>query len=169
MGREDRIWAPESSAYDAFFKAARGDNVRDLETALTPEIDINALHGDGWEGEAALHMAASSGTIETLKFLLARGADVNILDETVEGSDLPLHMAACSANRDKVKLLLDSGSERDRKGMCERTPLHMVLWGKRKVEPHHVETITLLLDYGLDINESGVASDHYGFPCCGKV
>lgn len=132
MAAPHRIWAPESPAYDAFFKAARGDNVHDLEKALTPDIDINALQGDGFEGQAALHMAASFGTIGTIRFLLAHGADVNILEEDREGSSQPLHMAAYRADPNIVKLLLDSGSERDRKGMCDRTPLYRVLFGKVK-------------------------------------
>lgn len=135
MGREDRTWAPENSAYDAFFKAARGENVHDLETALTPEIDINALYGDGFEGEAALHMAASRGDIGMVKALLARGADINLFDQALEGGSQPLHLAAFGAHTDTVKLLLDSGAERDEKGLLEEKAMFQVLLHKLRVKP----------------------------------
>ena len=105
-------------------------------------------------------MAALFGTIETIRFLLAGVADVNIFDRDQAGHSHPLHNTAYRADPSIVKLLLDSGAERDRKGICKHTPIYRVLWGKRQAEPHRIETINLLLDYGVDVNESGVASVH---------
>lgn len=158
MAVADRFWAPESPAYDAFFNTARGDNVKELERVLTPEIDINALQGDGFEGQAALHLAASRGDIGMVKALLARGADINLFDQALEGGSQPLHLAAFGAHTDTVKLLLDSGAERDEKGLLEEKALFQVLLHKLRVTPKHVETITLLLDYGFDVNNADVVS-----------
>lgn len=158
MAAADKVWAPESPAYDAFFKLARGNDVNELEKVLTPEIDINALQGNRFEGQAALHLAASIGNIEMVKALLAHGANINIFDQALEGCSQPLHMAAYEARTDIVKLLLDSGAERDAKGLLGELPLFQVLLHKSGVKPEQVETIRLLLDYGFDVNEAGVVS-----------
>ncbi|KAI9869798.1 MAG: hypothetical protein M1830_005079 [Pleopsidium flavum] len=156
MATVDRVWAPDSLAYDDFFKAACGNNVDDLNKALTPDININALQSDGFEGQAALHMAASNGNIEMVRLLLAHGADVNILDLDREGSSQPLHMAAYRARPDIVKLLLDSGAESKKAGFLGETALGQVLLNEAQVKPEHIETIRRLLDFGLDVNEACV-------------
>ena len=158
MATSERVWAPESPGYDAFFNAARGNDVSNLNEALTPDINVNALQGDGFEGEAALHMAARNGNLEMVKFLLAHGADVNVLDRDRDGSSQPLHVAAYRAQPNIVKFLLDSGAEKHMEGFMGQTALGRVLFNTRDVRPEHIETIMLLLDYGFDVNAAGVAS-----------
>lgn len=158
MAVANKVWAAESPAYDAFFEVARGDNVYELEKVLTPEIDINALQGNGFEGQAALHLAASRGSIGMVKALLAHGADINLFNQALEGCSQPLHIAAFEARTEIVKLLLDGGAERDAKGLLEEKALFQVLLHKMRVAPKHVETITLLLDYGFDVNDADVVS-----------
>jgi len=47
---------------------------------MKPSIDINAFHGDGFEGQTVLHKAAREGYVEIIRFLLTYGADINVHD-----------------------------------------------------------------------------------------
>lgn len=154
-------WAPsDSPSYRAFFDAARHGTVEQMRAALTSEIDINALEGDGFEGMAALHLACfHNGDVEVVRFLLDHGAEVNILDRDRAGNSYPLHWAANKDRADIVRLLLERGAEKSRKGFDGRNALGMVLYyslSPRKVQPKQMETIQVLLDHGFSVDESGM-------------
>ncbi|KAI9777667.1 MAG: hypothetical protein M1816_004610 [Peltula sp. TS41687] len=107
---------------------------------LTGKIDVNALKGDGDEGQTALHIASANGHLEMVRWLLAHGADVSIYDRDPFGSAAALHFAACGAHVEVIRAFLDAGAEQR-----ERGPLGGA------VEDRHIQAIMLLLDRGADV------------------
>ncbi|KAI4124926.1 MAG: hypothetical protein LQ347_005545 [Umbilicaria vellea] len=146
------VWAPDSLQYEAFFRAVSRGNLEDVRTTLIPTIHVDALRGDGWEGETALHMASAAGNTDIVDFLLAIGASVDIRDRCGLGLSTPLHYAASVGRSSVVKLLLEKGADLHSLGESDSPVLHRVLWNKPKVLPEYIETIKVLLDYGHDIN-----------------
>ena len=70
-------WAPsDSKDYHALREAVNDGDVRGVEAALKPTININALHGDGSEGQTLLHEAVFKSHVDVIRFLLAHGAHV---------------------------------------------------------------------------------------------
>ena len=162
-------WAPEDSkAYKAAYLAVTEGNTSKLEAAITPEININALYGDGLqEGLALLHVAVSGGDVNIMSYLLAHGAHVDIraCDKNPESNDqeTPLFYAARNGHPGAVRLLLDAGADITIQGSSQQTALNLVLiWatyarpGGRtvKIDERHIKTINILLDHGLDINNT---------------
>lgn len=146
------VWAPERPDYEAFFKAASAGDLEDVKIALDTNIKVDALQGDGWEGETALHMASAAGNVDIVELLIARGATVDIHDRSPHGPSTPLHDAAFFGRARVVEALLDHGADIKAVGEMDGTVLQQVLRNKKHVEPHHIETIILLLDRGHDIH-----------------
>lgn len=125
---------------------------------LTVSINVNALKGDGTEGQTALHIASAHGHLEVVQWLLTHGANVNMYDQDPLGSAAALHLAARGAHVEAVRALLDAGAEVNARGaVIGGTALHQVLWQRERgplggtVEDQHIQTIMLLLDRGADI------------------
>ncbi|KAF8535425.1 ankyrin repeat-containing domain protein [Trichophaea hybrida] len=152
----ENIWAPEHLSYTRFFEAVEEGNVDDLDPAVMSNINFNidALrsNGQGSEGMAALHMAAGEGHVDMVQFLLDNGADIEIRDRDLTGDSTPLHHAAFDCQADVIRTLLENGADTRATGSFGGTALHQVLRDKFEVKQEHIETITLLLDCGLDIN-----------------
>ena len=149
----DTIWAPaDSEDYQVFKQAASKWDVKRLAAALRPDIDVNAMYGDGLEGHAVLHEAALKGQVEVIQYLLAHGATVDIRNTGQFGGTTPLIYAARRAQVDAVRVLLDAGADIDARGPNDETVLSAVLPDAIQVKQAHIDTINLLLDYGFDIN-----------------
>ena len=147
------IWAPaDSEKYQVFKQAASEGNVKQLETALRSGINVDALYGDGLEGYSVLHEAALKGNIEVIEYLLAHGANVDVRDAGQFGGSTPLIYAAQGAHVDAVRVLLDARADIDARGPNDDTVLSAVLPDGIQVTQRHIDTIILLLDYGVDIN-----------------
>ena len=147
------IWAPADSEHYQVFKRAAGEgDVKRFAAALRPDVDVNALYGDGLEGHTVLHEAALKGQIEVIQYLLAHGATVDIRDTGQFGGSTPLIYAAQCAQVDAVRVLLDAGADIDARRPNDETVLSAVLPDAIQVKQAHIDTIKLLLDYGFDIN-----------------
>lgn len=154
----DTKWAPaDSEDYQVFKQAASEGDVKRLAAALRPNVDINALYGDGLEGHTVLHEAALKGQREVIQYLLAHGATVDSHDSGPWGGSTPLIYAAQSAQVDAVRVLLDAGADIDARGPNDDTVLSAVLPDAIQVKQAHIDTIKLLLDYGIDINRRASA------------
>ncbi|KAL8725888.1 MAG: hypothetical protein Q9181_006248 [Wetmoreana brouardii] len=155
---KDRLRAPEDSPeYEALFDAASNGDIKRLEAALLPSMDVNALEADPLQGRAALHIAAESGSVPAIQFLLAHGAKVDLPNSECE---TPLHEAAFWARPEAIKALLNAGADINRPtGDYYYTALQNVLKYKHSVTAAHIETIELLLDRDLDPNAE---ADHWG-------
>ena len=152
---DDLIWAPEDSdEYRAFRQAVIDGDIERVKATMKPSIDINAFHGDGGEGRTVLHEAAREGHVEIIRFLLAHGADINVHDRDQINDNTPLINAARVPWVDAVRVLLDAGADIKARSYEMGSVLHAVLWNASKVDERHVETINLLLDRGLDINDN---------------
>ena len=84
-----RAWGcPAQDPLPFWFKAAKQG---DAETPqqLAPSVDVNAQ--DGWEEEAALHLAVCSGSLAAVEVVLAAGANPSI---ATKHQYQPLHLAA---------------------------------------------------------------------------
>lgn len=140
----------DSVPYEELFNAASEGEMKRLEAALLPSLNINALEADRSQGRSALHIAAQTGSVPAIQFLLAHGAKVDLRNS--EG-ETPLHDAAFSAHPEAIRALLDAGADINLPtGDYNYTALHNVLKYKNTVTPQQIETITLLLDRGLDLN-----------------
>lgn len=150
---KDSVWAAADSVDDEILKQAAesGDSQR-VEAALKQNININALYGDGSEGQALLHLAAGRGQVDVIRTLLAHGARVDISDRDQFACTTPLFYAAHAAQVDAVRVLLDAGADMNVTGPVDDTVLSAVLWDARLVNQRHIDTIILLLDRGVDIN-----------------
>lgn len=88
------------------YAVCAGDLPR-VKRAITPEIDLNTLFGDDWDGYTALHHAVLH--IDVFAFLLALGANPFAL--SYPGHEQPLHGAVDRGQPDVVRLLLDLGAD----------------------------------------------------------
>jgi ankyrin repeat protein len=110
-----RAIAPEH--YDAFYAAAKRNDVAALEAMLACAFDPN--RGDDSIGKTVLHIAAMEGWPDAARLLLAHGASVNARDREFKAQ--PLIWAAEGSRmardgRDHAavgRLLLDAGSPVD--------------------------------------------------------
>ena len=151
MGQTPR-WAPSDANYQAVRRAVEAGDLDKVTDALTSDTDINALHGDGFEGQTLLHEAAARGHAEILRYLLGRGPDVDALDCDQFGRSTPLFWAARVAQAESVKVLLDAGAGLETSGPNDDSVLSVVLRGTREVTQRHFDTISVLLERSIDIN-----------------
>lgn len=90
---------------DRVLHAAAALNRVDLMEILClgyPDIDLNSVN---YQGQTALHLAASLGRIEALQFLVSIGSEVDVTDH--EGWT-PLHYAANEGHADAVEYFLNN-------------------------------------------------------------
>ena len=147
------FWAPaDNEEYRLFRQAAIEGDAQRLATVLNPNINVNALYGDGFEGQTVLHEAAARGHVDLIRYLLIHGASVNILDENQFGCSTPLFSAAQRAKVGAARILLDAGADISVRGPNDNTILSAVLPDGVHVKQNHIDIITLLLDCGFDVN-----------------
>ncbi|XP_053359092.1 acyl-CoA-binding domain-containing protein 6 isoform X1 [Clarias gariepinus] len=87
------------------FDYCRENNIEQVRTALSANIDINTKDE---EGRALLHWACDRGHKELVTFLLNNNANINSQDN--EGQT-PLHYASACEFGEIVELLLQSGAD----------------------------------------------------------
>lgn len=92
--------------FEFHYAVCAGDLAR-VKRAITPDLDLNTLFGDDWDGHAALHIAPPN--IDVFAFLLALGADPFVF--SYPGHEQPLHSAVEYAQPDVVRLLLNLGAD----------------------------------------------------------
>ena len=148
---DDSLRAPDDSVeYEEFFDAVSKRDIKRLEAALVPSMNVHALEADRMQGLTALHIAAQAGSVPAIQFLLAHGAKVDLRNS--EG-ETPLHEAAFWAYPEAIRALLDAGADINLPtGDYSYTALHNVLEYKTAVIPQQIETTKLLLDRGLNLN-----------------
>lgn len=137
--------------------SAIGSGSEELITLLIDSgADVNELTVGNYyfscRNSTALALACERGHLSAVELLLARGADINLGDMS------PL-TAACStgtvgkaalAQLKLIKLLLANGADINKvskEGQAGRNPLMTAV-----TTPNNRKMITLLLDYGADIN-----------------
>jgi Ankyrin repeats (many copies) len=149
-------WVKEDDPeYGPLMQAVREGDVHHVEAALKPNMNVNAMYGDGFEGKTVLHQAAFQGHVDVIHYLLAHGAEVNVFDRDQFGNCTPLFSAARRAQVDAVRVLLDAEADMEPTTQAEgveETILSVVLWDLQKVTQRNIDTIVLLLDSGADIN-----------------
>lgn len=150
------------------FNAALDGHVDRLKAALTTltqsreRVNISMFHyRKDWNYILTpLHAAAIHGHLDAATLLIALGADLEAYTRH-RGEYTPLHYAVGSGNSALVRLLLDSGADVTARWNQDYTPefdggegIATFLAVKPGLEPESIiETIDLLLDAGLDINE----------------
>ncbi len=150
---ENAIWAPaDSEEYQLFWQAAVNGDKAQLATALKPNIDVNALFGDGFEGHSVLHETSVRGHVDVLRYLLSHGAALDILDKNQFGCSTPLYYAAKCAQVGATRVLLDARADITVKGPNDNTILSAVLPDSVQVTQSQIDTIAILLDRGFDVN-----------------
>lgn len=88
------------------YAACAGDLAR-VKRSITPDLDLNTLFGDDWDGYSALHKAPPN--VDVFAFLLALGADPFVF--SYPGHEQPLHSAVEYAQPDVVRLFLGLGAD----------------------------------------------------------
>ncbi|KAK2764529.1 Transient receptor putative cation channel sub A member 1 [Arachnomyces sp. PD_36] len=118
---------------------------REIETLLTSHPDaINSL--DRW-GNAPLHLACASKSIDSMKVLLDAGAKTWVRSAW---NETPLHIACSSSySIDTVKPLLEAGAGVSDRNSRKETPLHIA------VSRGNAKLVKLLINSGADIEAQG--------------
>jgi Ankyrin repeats (3 copies) len=146
-------WVPaDHTQYEALKKAVVDGDVQRVAAALKSELDVNAMYGDGFEGDTVLHKGAWLGHVDVIRYLLAHGAEVDVRNRDQFGNGTPLFSAARAGHVEAVRVLLDAGADMNATEVEDETILTVPLWDDRKWSQGHADTIVLLLDRGADIN-----------------
>lgn len=132
--------------------AVKGDTERLAAIVSNQEVDLNALHGNGFEGFTLLHTAAAHGRQETIRFLLDHGVAVEVLDRDQFGCSTPLYYAARNTQTEAAQVLLDAGADINIKGPSNNTVGSAVLPNAVRVTQAHITLMVLLLDRGFDVD-----------------
>ncbi len=77
------------------------------------------LHGQGPEGDSALHVATTLGDLRAVRLLINAGVKVNCCDEM---NETPLHRAVNGRFLDIIEYLLNHGASADYKGSFGYSP-----------------------------------------------
>ncbi len=147
------IWASVDDLDAQRVKQAVIDgDVQQLEAARTSQVNLSALYGDEFEGHTLLHEAAWRGHVDVVRHLLLHGVPVDIHNRDQFGDSTALFWAAQEAQVGTVRALLDAGADPTVSGPNKDMVLSAVLWHPVPTEQRHLETITLLLNRGVDVN-----------------
>ncbi|MBL7222839.1 MAG: ankyrin repeat domain-containing protein [Candidatus Brocadiae bacterium] len=120
-----------------------------IQMARTLVVHGADVRLQGIDGEAPLHIAASSGDKALVEFLLAEGAEIDVKDK--EGVTA-LHRAVEGSHIRAAELLLERGADRNARDASGSTPLHYA------ARIHASGPTQLLLRHGVDPN----VTDHDG-------
>uniref|UniRef100_A0A8C4XBK9 Ankyrin repeat and SOCS box containing 3 n=1 Tax=Erpetoichthys calabaricus TaxID=27687 RepID=A0A8C4XBK9_ERPCA len=97
---DNRGWMPTH-------EAAYSDAHKSLRLLIKAGNSSSYLNSKTFEGQTALHLAASRGNVRSSEILLKAGAQVN---ETTNELETPLFLAIGSGNTDTVNLLIEHGA-----------------------------------------------------------
>lgn len=103
----DPVDSPEVELLHEFYYAVTDSDLERLKRTITPELDLETLFGDDWDGYTALHLCTRY--LDVFGFLLALGANPFAL--SYPGHEQPLHAAAARGQPEAVRLLLDLGAD----------------------------------------------------------
>ncbi|NEX59700.1 ankyrin repeat domain-containing protein [Noviherbaspirillum galbum] len=106
-----------AGAYDDFFRAAKLNDAKEVQTLIARGFDPNTQ--DEARGETGLMVALREGSMETFQVLL-NAPDIN-LETRARNGDTALMIASFLGNLPAVKALLDKGAQVNRPGW---TALH---------------------------------------------
>ncbi|KAL8289680.1 hypothetical protein RB597_001357 [Gaeumannomyces tritici] len=162
---------PNDEQLREMFNAAYDGHVDRLKVALTTltqsreQVNISMLHyHEGWNHvQTPLHAAAIRGHLDAATLLIAFGADLEACVGYMGDQYTPLHYAVRSGSPTLVRLLLNSGADVTARwnqylGDDEGIATFLALECGHEPEPI-IETIDLLLNGGLDVNEPSY--EHY--------
>jgi ankyrin repeat protein len=76
--------------YEALMQAVVEGDVQRIAAALKPNIEVDAMYGDGLEGEALIYRAACLGHVHVIRYLLGHDAEVDVRnrDQFSDGTSL---------------------------------------------------------------------------------
>ncbi|KAG2467169.1 ASB3 protein, partial [Polypterus senegalus] len=112
---DNRGWMPTH-------EAAYSDSHKSLRLLIKAGNSSSYLNSKTFEGQTALHLAASRGNVRSSEILLKAGAQVN---ETTNELETPLFLAVGSGNTDTVNLLIEHGANVDGShSLCGWNSLH---------------------------------------------
>lgn len=90
-------------------------------------------------GDALLHMAARSGSVEDVKLLIARGANVNLPNDD---GFTPLHWSTFRDSPEVMAVLLDAGADPSLENEWGQTPLEVLKLRAHELAPEVFEQFT---------------------------
>lgn len=144
-----RIWTDDDNPiYASFFAAVASGDAGNLNSTLVASVDVNALQGDGMEGQTALHAACAAGNTQIVALLLTNGADPNIYTADPYGECSPLHMSASRGYLAITKLLLDYGADPAALDGEGCTALETVFQHTPAIPSAYIDVYQLLLERG---------------------
>lgn len=96
---------PELQLLHEFYHSVVSGDLGRMKLAITPDLDLRTLFGDGGDGDTALHLSVLH--LDIFGFLLALGADPFAL--SWPGHEQPFHTAAAFGMAEAVQLLIRHG------------------------------------------------------------
>ncbi|MBY0266580.1 MAG: ankyrin repeat domain-containing protein [Burkholderiales bacterium] len=135
--------APERDLNTQLVVAARGNDIKKVESLLTQGALVNGKEKTQGEGQTALFHAAAEGHIEIVALLILRGADVN---EHPPGRSTALMMAAYGGFDRVVEILINAGANINARNDNGWTALH------NASRQGHLNVVKLLIAGGAEAN-----------------
>lgn len=138
---------------DVFLRAAGHGLTNIINRCLEGGIAVNDVALKDYKdnnGHKAIHHAAKSGNEGIVSILLEDGAR---LDDTDDKERTPLVLAAEAGQADMVKVLLTRGADPLWRTSDDKT-IVIKLAQRPECSTGHVEVIKILLDHGVNVNET---------------
>ncbi|KAF5632769.1 endocytosis ankyrin repeat protein [Fusarium sp. NRRL 52700] len=128
--------------------AVGNNNFEGLEQLMAAKADVNRQNPSGY---TPLMIAAAYGKDTMLQKLLEHSeCQRRISQGNIQGLTA-LHFAAKSGSLACARLLLQAGAPASKTDEYGRTPMHYLAWVNQEHQQEIYEAITLLQDYGADI------------------
>ena len=143
------------------YRLLRANELNDDTAELIDLKDLNKF--DRW-GNAAIHLAAISNSIESAEWLLRNGVDINARSRSgVTALFNAIDYVADNGNADMMRFLLKAGSDVnaycDEYNICGATPLETCLL---LMENSHTPFTLELLIFGAEIGKDAIEIDELG-------
>ena len=113
-----------------------------------------------------LGLAIEQGHIDAVRMLIEHGADLTIRDKM---GDSYLHYAARYGRNDIISLLIESGMDINTEGVHFNALNDAILGEYYRPNTINMDTVRLLIGYGIDINNSNGHPPLYDALCSGYV
>ncbi len=124
---------------------AQLDAVTEFIARNKPMLNLNIT--DAY-GNTALHLAAMNNNLELAEFLLTHGVKIDVLNQF---GNSPLHVASMYGHDEIIIAIYQANQNSLRQlTMNDESALYLA------VLHHRLETVKLLVSYGLDVNEIGI-------------